>query len=1310
MPLRDGQGTTPANDSAVAERIGNGQVVEFDDFIEAQLRKTRSHVRSVDIATGLMLLAAGTLAYILLAAVVDHWIVTGGLGFWGRTVFLLVYLVAAGAYLASSVLPLLLRRINPLYAAETIERSHPSLKNALVNFLFFRGHRERLSAVIYQAVEEQAARNLAGTQADTAVDRSRLIKIGYVLLGILLACAVYALVSPKNLFRTVGRIAVPWAEIDAPTRTTISEIEPRDAQAFRGQQITVSARIKDLPADASVRLIYTTADGQTVDRAIEMTPGEDGYKHACLLPEGDASLQQDLEYHIEAGDAITRPFHLDVVAAPTVFVEAVETKYPAYTGLLAQRVERQGDVKAIEGSQITIDALANSDIRTAHVDFDCDGSLDQRMTVDGRRAKVTFPLALADDRRTAEHSSYQLVFTNAQGQRNPQPVRHQIEVTRDIPPEISFVAPTNDPIDVPVNGALTLEVVAIDPDFALGLVKLSIAQGEKPLADKLLVSDTHRGQFVGKYRFEPQVLGLKPGDLVTYAAVAEDNKVPNPNRTETAKRRIRVAAPGEQQGQQDQVTQNDGAGEGRSQPDDGKGQRQQGQRDADMPPDENAGKPGAEPQDAADKAAASGESVDGQPAARGGDRQPDTEQTAQGKQPPAQGKQQSEAAGDQDPPGEGPQQGDRAGTKQQGENGKSGDESQAAPAGEQGEQQGAGNNESGSGEEASVPSDGSNDGDAIERILEHRDQNQPASDQRPGDQRQQQGDDKHATDSKSDGRDESQPQQGAKKRESADRQQDRGDRQPSDEAQGEPAGGKPADEQGGGGNKQRDAVPGERESGNQVRSGGKSGKPMQSDDTASTSKQGKQPPADQQQGEAGEKKAGDQRDTATDADETGPGESQPKPGQRGGREGQKQGQSGEQAEQQQGADQKGADQNDAQSTEKQPGDKQAAERNSQTDEQRPAEEGQGQGKSKDGQGAQSKNDPMGNKNAPSRDAKRSDTKGGDGEQQKGESGAGQKSTDKQGSPSPQETAKPRDKSQPPTPGDQDAKDPNDAQSPSQTQNESDSQGQDDGDRSGGGKRGGGQKANKPGTGGAGQNTAADEGAGASEQAGDGETSDRAGDDKAAEGQTGKSGDQRGKGSQSQLAGENDGDPAVDGSSGEGGAAGDSPKSDSSDEQSAPGGGAPTGGKPGAEPEDGTPAERPYRTAPEAADEANLDYARKATDLALSHLKDELAKDQPDADLLKDLGWTRDDLQKFVSRWEQMRRDAQSPGVKGETARRELDETLQSLGLRPRATSLRANDARDDSVKGMRESRRSSPPPEYAEQVKAYTQGTARGGK
>ena len=53
-------------------------------LIEDRIHKTRRQVKGVDIIAGLMTLAVGTLVYLFAAAIIDHWLVTGGLGFWGR--------------------------------------------------------------------------------------------------------------------------------------------------------------------------------------------------------------------------------------------------------------------------------------------------------------------------------------------------------------------------------------------------------------------------------------------------------------------------------------------------------------------------------------------------------------------------------------------------------------------------------------------------------------------------------------------------------------------------------------------------------------------------------------------------------------------------------------------------------------------------------------------------------------------------------------------------------------------------------------------------------------------------------------------------------------------------------------------------------------------------------------------------------------------------------------------------------------------------------------------------------------------------
>jgi hypothetical protein len=108
------------------------------------------------------------------------------------------------------------------------------------------------------------------------------------------------------------------------------------------------------------------------------------------------------------------------------------------------------------------------------------------------------------------------------------------------------------------------------------------------------------------------------------------------------------------------------------------------------------------------------------------------------------------------------------------------------------------------------------------------------------------------------------------------------------------------------------------------------------------------------------------------------------------------------------------------------------------------------------------------------------------------------------------------------------------------------------------------------------------------------------------------------------------------------------------------------------------------------------------------LKNQLKKGQADPELLDQLGWNKEDVKNFVARWEKMRREADSTPAKSAVPRRELDSALRSLGLKPRGADLKSDSARDDQLHGLRESRRSSPPAEYAEQYKAYTQGTSRG--
>ncbi len=338
--------------------------------------------------------------------------------------------------------------------------------------------------------------------------------------------------------------------------------------------------------------------------------------------------------------------------------------------------------------------------------------------------------------------------------------------------------------------------------------------------------------------------------------------------------------------------------------------------------------------------------------------------------------------------------------------------------------------------------------------------------------------------------------------------------------------------------------------------------------------------------------------------------------------------------------------------------------------------------------------------------------GGEGDSGTAQSGGGHRDQELQGATPPQGANAPRNKN---PGGDKQGQQRSGGEpsSPSISNHQSNKKGQQAGDRSGDGGQGGGQEGSQPGVGGEGQNSASDQGSGAADEKGDGDTSDRPGQDREAQGKAGSGGDKPGQGShtrKSQTPGEKKpGQPGgkPDDAGGEG--------EDSSDQQADPAqpnqpgtqGGASRGVPQGTGHTEAGEA-TPPPAAPEVADDPNLEFARKATELALRRLRDQLNDGKVDQELLDQLGWERDDLDRWVRNYENLYRKAGSKNQQGKAAKAELDAALRSLGLRPQGAQIKSH-AADDRTGGMKESRRTRPPAEYAEQFRAYTQGTARAG-
>ncbi|HEX3659387.1 MAG TPA: hypothetical protein VHV55_26605 [Pirellulales bacterium] len=1379
--------TSAAGQSASAA----GQLpVECDRYIEQKLQKTRQQLHAIELAVAVLVLSVGSLAYLALMVLVDHWIMPHGLGFGGRLAALGVFVLAFGGYGLAYVVPLLMRRVNPLYAARAIEQSRPALKNSLINLLLLRGRANELPTVVYEGMQHQAANDLTQVTVESAVDGSRLVKLGYVLAVLVVAFCLYKVLSPKDPLRSIGRVIDPWADLAVPTRVQIDDVQPGDSQQLQERRVRVSALVEGLEPGEPVTIYYSTADGQLVDQPIRMELPDNSYRYAADLPDGGSGLQQDLSYRIVAGDAISRVYQVQALIAPAISVERVDYRYPAYTELPPRTTERQGDLQAIEGTTVTLHAKTTHPIKTAHVRFDDGGSAGVRMSSSGREASYSFTLAIKDGK--PEHTAYYLVFTDRQGHSSDDvaPIRYKIEVVADLPPEVAFVQPQLDPkqeLSMAESGSLRLTLAASDPDFKLAKLTLEIERNGTPLAIPPLVTDPRAGPVRTAYVLNARSLGLKAGDKVEFWAVAEDNKQSQPeqkpNRTETPKYTLRILSPQQQKKEQDQLAQAkppEAHRPDQQPPADGQKPDAQpaGQRPQDQPADQQDGgqkkpqqageqqpgqqppggeqqaggeqkpggqqkpdeqrvdpdadpgkaideinkhfdqdKPQANPQN--DNPQNADEQADDKPSPKQKPDDPNQEESPAGNGPKSSARSQKPGdSGDGRPPDNGGQAGDK-GQGAAGETGRS--KADQAPAGANDQGKNPDQPESGGQDEKPLgaqrtgqtkPADpqaggepGKSDGQPGEPMPGG--QNQPGGEQQSGGQG-------------------GQPQSGQQPGQPKPGQQSPTGGQPSSGGQQKPDG-QP------GGQPQSNQQPGSDDKGQQPQSGQPSGKPQ-----PGSKEQGSQQPGKGQQGEGQQQGQPAPKDKPQDGRQPGaqpqadkqPGNQQPSGGdqqQSGGKMGEQPGrdpmgspQPG--ASDQGGKDQPGKDPGGKDASGKDPGGKEPSGKPAGDEGKKPGESpgsdnqaGQPTG-GQPGQGDKAAGNP-GDQKAKDQPTNpqaggQQDAKGGDPDNGKDQAGAGQPGTDKQGTPSPQESNMSRDKQDDQSGGQQQPMNSGEGSSPSRSPQDSNSKGSVGGDQSGGGEEGGGQKANQSGTGGAGQNTASDDGGGKSNEKGPGETSGKPGDQAQAQKPTpGASGKQPGQGSgqkpgnskpggQQQARGGND-QPQ------------NAPQGDASD--GTPSGAAQGGGKQqgagnpggGGSADQYNGARSPQQPNPAGPEEdPNLDYARKATDLALERLKHQLQKPGSD-DLLNKLKWTREDAQRFINRWEAMKQAAKQDNAAGRAAQAQLDESLRSLGLRPHGTSAAGDHYRNQRLRNLRDTARTRPPAEYADQYRAYSTGTSQ---
>ena len=133
------------------------------------------------------------------------------------------------------------------------------------------------------------------------------------------------------------------------------------------------------------------------------------------------------------------------------------------------------------------------------------------------------------------------------------------------------------------------------------------------------------------------------------------------------------------------------------------------------------------------------------------------------------------------------------------------------------------------------------------------------------------------------------------------------------------------------------------------------------------------------------------------------------------------------------------------------------------------------------------------------------------------------------------------------------------------------------------------------------------------------------------------------------------------------------------------------------------------TKDEKADAAKLEYTKKASNLVLQRLKEQLERGEVDPETLKELGWTKEELAKFVDRLEKRMEAAggEEDSPEAVARRMQFEEELKQLRV--------GNDVKKRTESGAVQRRtnitnKQAPvPPELRDQYDAYTKGLSKTG-
>lgn len=582
----DGSSSNSSVNQSGSSNGDNAKLRHAEKELLKRVRQTQASIRRIDLLTAVFAFITLALALLLFGIILDCWILSNGLSDQGRVNYAIIWGVVSFLFFIYKLIPVFRKKISPLYAVKALEEAWQDKHNLTINWWQLcqlnAKSSEKISDIrkgVLNGVANQAIENAVRQSVEIKIDCGNAIRWGVAFTIVVALVAIYTVASPKSPFAGATRIVAPFADVERPQALQFRSIEPGNTVVYQGDYLDVVADIPGAESSSDVQLLYSSEDGRLVDLSVPME-SLGLSKYQVSLPPEKAGFSENLFYRIvvnrgSRSESVSDEYKIEVRPQPSFRVEKTTLTFPEYTGMAPQSFENQGDVRALEGTIVTIKARGNYELQRAVLLPDGKQTRARVMTIDSNNpqiASIELPLKWAEDsqqsldsemNREQDFTFYQLLSHDKDGQENRDQQNYNVSITRDLPPTVWWESAPNGEVEVPLNEVLHLKFAAEDQDFSLRSAKIEFAfrelnQGNarinknppRPLQVSLQSKEPQKDYtngptpFVGvnhlSCEITPENLGLNVGDEIEYWVVVYDSKLPNPNSGASEKRIFRV--------------------------------------------------------------------------------------------------------------------------------------------------------------------------------------------------------------------------------------------------------------------------------------------------------------------------------------------------------------------------------------------------------------------------------------------------------------------------------------------------------------------------------------------------------------------------------------------------------------------------------------------------------------------------------------------------------------------------------------------------------------------------------------------------